>query len=187
MRIRTLLLGLILAPLAAGCMSLKVPPYSPSYEFIDGLKGKSVEKIAVSEVQPRDPNSPINKITLRGSSLSVQDGTFASYLEDAIKSDLREIGILDQNSIIKLDAKLLKNDIDVSGLSTGIGVMEVNITIRRDANVIFDRLYSVQTTFQSSFAGAVAIPKGQNEYPVLVRTLLEKIYADPEFFNAIRK
>lgn len=187
MRIRTLLLGFILALFMAGCMSLKVPPYSPSYEFIDGLKGKSLEKIAVGEVQPRDSNSPVNKITLRGSLLSVQDGTFASYLEDAIKSDLREIGILDQNSKINLNAILIKNDIDVSGLSTGTGVMEVSITIRKDGNVIFDKPYSVQTTFQSSFAGAVAIPKGQSEYPLLVRTLLEKMYADPEFFNAIKK
>lgn len=187
MRIHTLLLGLVLAPLVAGCMSLTVPPYSPSYEFIDGLKGKSLEKIAVGEVQPRDPNSPVNKITLRGSSLSVQDGTFASYLEEAIKSDLREIGILDRNSSIKLDANILRNDIDVSSLSTGTGIMEISLVIRRDGNVTFERPYSVQTTFQSSFAGAVAIPKGQNEYPVLVRTLLEKIFADPEFFNAIKK
>ncbi|WP_228276346.1 hypothetical protein [Dechloromonas sp. H13] len=86
-----------------------------------------------------------------------------------------------------MDAKILKNDIDVSGFSTGIGTIDVNITIRRDGKSTFDKLYSAQTTFQSSFAGAVAVPKGQNEYPVLVRTLLEKIFADPEFFNAIKK
>lgn len=187
MRLRVLLLGLILVPLVVGCMSYQVPPYSPSYEFIDGLKGKNLEKIAVSEVQPRDPNSPVNRITLRGSWLLVQDGTFATYFESALKSDLNEIGIFDQNSTIRLDAKILKNDIDVSGFSTGIGTIDINITIRRDGKSTFDKLYSAQTTFQSSFAGAVAVPKGQNEYPVLVRTLLEKIFADPEFFNAIKK
>jgi len=188
MRFRVLLLALTLMPLVASCMSwtYKVPPYSPNYEFIDGLKGRSVEKIAVGEVQPRDPNSPVNKITHRviegEISLSVRDGTFADYLEEAIKYDLREIGILDQGSRIQLNATIIRNDVNLSKFSRGTGVMEVNITIGKDGNVTFDRPYSVQTKF---LAGPLEYR--HSEYPVLVRTLLEKVYADPEFFNAIKK
>ncbi|PLC48420.1 hypothetical protein CR159_17950 [Pollutimonas subterranea] len=39
----------------------------------------------------------------------------------------------------------------------------------------------------SSFAGAVAIPKGQSEYPNLVRVLLQKVYEEPAFIDAVKK
>ena len=49
------------------------------------------------------------------------------------------------------------------------------------------KTYQARTSFESSFAGAVAIPKGQIEYPSLVRTLLRNVYTDPAFVAAIAK
>ena len=65
--------------------------------------------------------------------------------------------------------------------------MDVELTVTRNAKATLKKTYSVKTTFESSFAGAVAIPKGQAEYGNLVRTLLGKVYADPEFINALKK
>ena len=184
--IRLLAAGFTLAALS-GCASLVAPPYSADYEALDRLKKMSLEKIAVNPVQPRDAAAPVNKITLRGASLVGSKGTFAEYLEDALIQDLRDISLYDAGSGLRLDATILKNDIDVSGLVNGTGQMDVEIAIGRSGKIALKKIYSASTRFDSSFAGAVAIPKGQAEYGNLVRTLLAKIYLDPDFINARKK
>jgi hypothetical protein len=172
--------------LVSGC-SLTAPPYSPNYETIDNLKRVDAEKMSVGEVQPNDPNAPVNSISLRGSKLTASNGTFSGYLENAIRSDLIEMGLYDPTSTTRIDATILKNDIDVSGISSGSGVMEVKLTITKNATLAFEKVYTANTQFESSFAGAVAVPKGQNEYPNLVRTLLDNVYNDPAFIEVVKK
>lgn len=177
----------ITAILVSGCASLTVPPYSPHYETIDRLKKMNIEKMAVGEVQPRDPNASVNKITLRGARLIPPSGTFATYLENAIRSDLIEMGFYDPVSTTQVNATILKNDIDISGISTGYGTMEVKLTINKKGDLAFEKVYLANTQFESSFAGAIAVPRGQSEYPNLVRALLQKVYSDPLFIEAVKK
>jgi len=182
-----LLLAAITVAVISGCASFMAPTYSPHYETIDRLKKMRIEKLSVGEVQPRDPSAPINRITLRGATLSSPDGTFAGYLEKAIRSDLLEMGFFDSASTTRLGATILKNDIDVSGFRTGYGVMEVKLSINKKGVLAFEKVYSASTQFESSFAGGVAVLKGQSEYPNLVRALLQKVYADPAFIEVIKK
>lgn len=147
----------------------------------------NTEKLAIGKVQPDNPAAPVNKITLRGVTLKPQSGTFANYLEDAMRTDLMEMGVYDPAALTKIDVIILKNDIDVSGISTGYGAMEVKLTINNNASSTFEKTYAAYTQFDSSFLGATAVAKGQSEYPNIVRALLQKIYADPAFNEAIRK
>lgn len=169
-----------------GCANLVAPPYSPDYETLDRLKAAAVGKLQVAPTRPTEPAAPVNRITLRGASMASPAGTFTKYLEQALIRDLQEIGALDAAASTRLDSLVLKNDIDVSGLSTGTGVMEVEIGITRSGVTRLKKTYLANTRFESSFAAAVAVPKGQNEYANLVRALLKQVYADPEFINAIR-
>jgi hypothetical protein len=175
------------AVLTSGCASFSAPSYSPHYETIDRLKRLNLEKMSIGEVQPSEATAPVNKISLRGAMLVSPSGTFANYLKNAIRSDLTEMGLYDPASATQVDATILRNDIDVSGFETGYGVMEARVAIAKHGVLAFERIYSVNTQFQSSFAGAVAVPKGQNEYPNLVRALLQKVYGDPSFIEAVRK
>jgi hypothetical protein len=184
---RKLMVAVATALLVSGCASFTAPTYSPHYEMIDRLKKIEIEKLSVGEVQPRDPNASVNQISLRGASLTSPSGTFASYLENAIRSDLMEMGWYDPTSTTRLDATILKNDIDVSGFSTGHGVMEVYLTISKNGTLTFKKVYVANTRFGSSLLGAVAVPKGQMEYPNLVRALLQKVYGDPAFIEAVKK
>ena len=177
----------VAALLGAGCMTLSAPAYSPDYETTDRLKSVEIGKMSIGDVQPRDPEASVNKITLRGSSLIPPNGTFASYLESAIRSDLVEMGLYDPGSTTRIGATILQNDIDVSGFGTGYGVMEVKLDVKQEDTRIFEKVYLANIEFESSFAGAVAIPKGQNEYPNLVRALLKKVYEDSAFINAVKK
>lgn len=175
-----------IAVLTTGCASFVAPTYSPDYPTLDRLKTGQLDKVTVGTFQPQDPQAPVNKITLRGASLATAQGTFAQYLESAMRSDLNELRLLDPNASTRIDATLLKNDIDVSGFSTGTGVISVALTVSKRGTKVLEKTYTANTQFESSFAGAVAIPKGMNEYPTLVRTLLQTIYSDAAFINAIK-
>lgn len=169
----------------AGC-AINAPAYSPRYESLDALKRAPLDKMAVGDFQPNGDGG-VNRITLRGSPLVAPSGSFADYLESALRADLREMGFYDPASPLRIDATLLKNDIDVSGLSTGTGEIEARLSVVRAGARLLDKTYAATISFESSFMGAVAIPRGQAEYPNLVRALLQKVYADPEFLNAVKK
>lgn len=172
--------------LLAGCASFVAPAYSPDYPTLDRLKTQSLDKVSVGRFEPRAAEAPVNKITLRGAPFAPASGTFVDYLEQAIRSDLHELRLLDPNATARIDATVLKNDIDVSGLSTGEGHMQVELTVSRDGRPVHQKVYTASTRFDSAFAAAVAVPKGQSEYPNLVRALLQTIYADPAFAAALR-
>jgi hypothetical protein len=170
-----------------GCASFIAPGYSPDYPTVDRLKATPIAPLAVGTFQPRAPDAKVNRISLRGASMTAQEGSFAQYLENAIRSDLIELKALDPNADIRIDATLTKNDINVAGISTGTGVIEMQLQISRKGVATLQKAYLATIQFDSSFAGAVAIPKGQSEYPNLVRTLLKQIYSDQEFLAAVSK
>lgn len=177
---------LSLCALASGCASLTAPSYSADYGALDPLKRAGLAKAAVGKVQPDDANAKVNQISLRGATLTATDGTFTSYLERALIADLRDVGIYDSSAPKRIDIVLLRNDIDVSGISTGVGEIEIDLTLTESGKTLLRKNYSAQTTFESSFAGAIALLKGQSEYPNLVRALLATVYRDPTFVQAMR-
>lgn len=170
-----------------GCASYKTPTYSSDYETLDSLKSYKLKKLAVENVKPESADEKVNKITLRGGDLIVDGGTFATYLGNAIKSDLLEINAYDPASQNKIEVTLLKNDIDVSGFSVGTGEIEVSLKVTSASNVLLEKNYSANTEFESAFGAIVAIPKGQSEYPKLVKKLLANIFSDKQFINAIKR
>ena len=177
----------VVVAVLCGCASFVAPTYSPDYPTIDGLKKSGVDKLSVGEVQPRDADAPVNRLTLRGAPFTVADGTFATYLEKALRSDLTELRVLDAAATTRIDATILQNELDVSGLSTGLGLLAVKLTVSKKGAPVLEKVYTAKTQFESSLAAAVAVPKAQSEYPKLVRTLLQTVYTDPAFLAAVKK
>ena len=174
-----------LAVLATGCAQLKAPPYAADYEALDRLKASKPSAVAVVKVQPTDPNDPVNNLSLRGARLVSPSGTFAKYLEDALVGDLKEVSAYDAKSRTRIDARILGNEISVANIVTGTGAMEVQIEVTREGVQRLKKTYKANTSFESSFAGIVAIPAGQAAYSDLVRTLLRQVYSDPQFAAAL--
>jgi hypothetical protein len=186
MRYTLSLLILAVAALTTGCANFQAPSYSADYAAVDALKRSGLGKSKVGDVQPEQPTAKVNQITLRGSSLTAGDTTFAGYVGRALTSDLKEAGLYDANASRRIDLVLLQNDIDISGFSEGRGIIEVQLTVSNAGKTVLQKNYSANTKFESSFAGHVAIPKGQTEYPNLVRELLTGIYRDQAFLQAMR-
>lgn len=170
-----------------GCASLEAPAYTPQYEVLDKLKRQKIENISVGKFQPSDPQNPLNRISLRGASITSPNETFAKYLEEAIRSDFKDIDRYEANAKIQIEGTIFKNDIDVLSFSKGYSIIEIKMVITKNDNITFEKNYSANTEFESSFAGAIALQNGLAEYPRLIRKLLSSVYEDSAFIKEIQK
>ena len=182
-----LLLGIALCvSLMSGC-SLMAPNYTASIENVQRLKegGNFAAKVGKFESVPDRGNA--NPISLRGSSLvSPYENSFAAYLAEAVKQELSLAGKLAPGTDVEVSGMLLKNDIDASGFSIATGIIQACFVVRKGDAVRYDQVKTLQNEWESSFAGAIAIPRAQQAYPGLVQRLLAALYADQAFLQALK-
>lgn len=178
--------ALVAAMLCGACATHLAPPYTPDYDSVDRLKAASLAPVAVNPVQPTNPDAKVNKISLRASRLSTANGTFSRYVEEALIRDLKEAGLYSSSAPTRISATLLVNDIDISGLVTGDGTLDLEVVVTRADQTRLRKTYKTVTHFDSNFVGMIAMQNGVAAYPPLVRAALKQIYSDPEFINAIR-
>lgn len=177
----------LIAVLSTGCAQYKAPPYAANYESLDRLKASKPSGVAVGTIQPTTADHHVNNLSLRGARLVSASGTFSKYLEDALIGDFKEISAYDSSSKTRLDATILNNEVSIGGFVTGTGFIKINLVVARDGQQRLSKTYQSNTSFDSSFAGNVAIPAGQAAYTNLVRTLLSNVYSDPQFIAALGK
>lgn len=177
---------LMLIVLASGC-SLVAPPYSASLTNVQLLKDAGAFSAKVGGFSASKDPANANPISIRGSSLDSPYGnSYALYLAEAIKQELSLAGKLSPGAEVEISGVLLKNDIDASGFSKGTGMMEARFVVKKSGQVRYDQVKLVNSEWESSFAGAIAIPKAQQEYPTMVQKLLASLYADAAFIKALQ-
>ncbi len=179
-------LVLVLGTMVSGC-SIVAPQYSASMENVQTLKdvGDVTAKVGKFVSSPDQANA--NPISLRGSSLaSPYENSYAVYLAEAIKQELSLAGRLKPDTNIEISGALLKNDIDASGFSTATGDIEARFVVKKGEAVRYSRVKTIHHQWESSLAGAIAIPRAQQEYPRLVQKLLAALYADRDFLDALK-
>jgi hypothetical protein len=121
-------------------------------------------------------------ISLRGSAMGSPIGEgYADYLAAALRQELELARLLDDKSPIEVSGVLLKNDIAAGGTVTNSGEIEARFIVRRDEAVRYDAVKRAELTWESSFAGAVAIPLALQNYPKLVQKLLGELMSDTAF------
>ena len=185
-RIQLLSIVLLLAVLGSGCTAM-APNYSASIENVQKLKdaGNFTAKLGAF-TSKEDPANP-KIISIRASSMvSPYKESYAEYLAEAIKSELTVAGKLSPNADIEISGVLLKNDLNTSSFSVAFGDIQARFVIKRGGQVKYDRVKSAHKEWESSFAGAVAIPRARQEYPHLVQALLAELYTDKDFVQAVK-
>lgn len=174
------------AGLLAGCSTFPVPGYSPDYPSLDRLKTQSLSTVDLEAFEPRDAGAPVNQLSLRGAPFAPAGGSFATYIETAMRSDLTELRRLKPGANTRISGELLLNRFDISGFSTGEGELKFRLRVLREGQLKLDKTYQTNTTFPIHFAANVAVPRAQAEYPRLVQKLLQTIYTDPAFQAALQ-
>lgn len=185
-RIALLSTVFLISIMGSGC-SIMSPQYSASMENVQTLKDAGDYTAKVGGFESRKDPANANPISLRGSTLSSPyESSYGAYLAEAIKQELALAGKLLPGADVEISGVLLKNDIDASGFSTASGNIEARFVVRKGGEVRYDQVKSIHHEWESSFAGAVAIPRAQQEYPRLVQRLLAALYADQAFLQALK-
>jgi hypothetical protein len=180
-----LALALGTAALAGGC-SLTAPRYAASLENVQRIKDGDIQPTRVGTFQAAPGLQTAKTVSLRGSSLgSPYENSFADYLAEALKQELSLAGKLSPDAQIEVSGILQKNDISIP-LSRGNGDIAARFTVTRGDSVRYDQVKSVQDRWDSSFVGGIAIPRAQEQYPLMVQKLLAELYADPAFLQSLK-
>jgi hypothetical protein len=175
--------------LASGC-AMQAPRYQASIDNVEVLKqAPNSMNLGGFSVQAGSPAAASGgtALSVRASPMNSPVGTdYAAYLADALSQELTVAKKLDPKSKIEVSGKLVKNDISAGGFSTNSGEIAAQFVVKKEGVVRFDKAKSASLTWDSSFLGAVAIPKAQQQYPVIVQKLLSLLWGDADFQAALK-
>ncbi len=186
--LRPLMLAAACATLAlmTGC-AMKAPAYQPSIDNVGLVKKGGTTPVAVGAFTVQTGAPGAASLSVRASSMTSPVGAhYGDYLAEALKQELDMARRLDPKANIEISGVLLKNVLSAGGFVRNDGEIEARFVVRRDGQIRFDKTKRAASEWESSFVGAVAIPKAQQQYPVIVQQLLAALYADADFQSAIR-
>jgi hypothetical protein len=184
---RTVLVACMLGALSA--CSTVAPRYNSAPGNVNVLRDANLAPARVGEFTA-DPKSKdaVNALSARANPyVSPYDGSFVAYVREALRQELDDARLLDPRAAIVIGGVVLRNELNAAGMVTGDAQLEVRFVVTRGGQVRFDKVKSAKHEWESHFAGAIAIPRAFQEYPVVVRQLLASLYSDPDFTGALRK
>jgi hypothetical protein len=181
------LLFLALAALWLQGCALQSPPYSPSLANVDAMKRSAMRPVVLGSFTVTSGMQGGSSIGLRGNPMSSSVGSdYAAYLKEALRQELVVAGKLDAKSDLEVGATLIKNDIAAAGFATNSGEIEARFVVRQAGALRYDAVKRAEASWESSFVGGIAIPKAQQQYPLLVQQLVARLLADPAFLAALK-
>jgi hypothetical protein len=185
--LKSVLAGLALVLLTA-CSSM-APKYTLVPDNVNRLRDANMAPAKLGEfgAAPKDGNN-VNLLSIRGGSYaSPYDGSYVNYLKEALRMELDEARALLPDATVELTGFLIKNELNAAGLATADAQIEARFVVKRDGQVRFDKVLKAKYEWESSFFGNIAIPKAQQNYPVVIQRLLTTLWTDPEFITAVKK
>lgn len=173
----------------SGCSTI-APQYSGSRENVEALQSMPPTKLSVGRFY--DDHNPANneKLNLRGLNTmsSAYGETYAGYVEQALRQDLTIADRYSSESSLMITGVLKKNSLDISSsFATGTSICEVEFSVMQNKNSIYKKTLTQNHEWESSFVGAIAIPKAKEEYTVTVQKIINKLFKDQEFIEAMKK
>ena len=179
--------GIAVSAFLVGCAG-PAPNYAPSIDNVETLKkiqGAPAVKTGAIAVTAGMPGAA--SLQLRANTMTSPVGkNYGDYIAAALRQELELAKLYNPQSGVEISGTLLKNNIDAGGISTNAGQIEARFVVTANGQVRFDKVKRIEKKWESSFAGAVAIPLAANNYPVMVQSLITALVTDPDFVKAIR-
>ncbi|MBW8809237.1 MAG: hypothetical protein JF591_10480 [Lysobacter sp.] len=173
--------------LQSACVSMVASKYQPGLanaEILSRRLDAAPLRVGRFSADPKLDSKPLN---VRGSTLSGgEDGKFSTYLRDALSTELRTAGRLDDNAASEISGELLQNRLNSGGAAAGDGqaTVQARFVIKRDGAQVYDRTLTADHHWPSSFMGPIAIPAAFDNYTATVQKLLQQLFSDPQFERA---
>jgi hypothetical protein len=173
--------------LFTGCATT-APKYNTNFDNVAKLRAADLApaKIAVM-TKESGAKSDVDSLTIRGGSYKSPYGSYTAYVREALKQEFNDARLDDPNSTVEVGGVLLRNVLDASGFSRAFAEIEARIQVKRDQKIVYNSIKTARVEWDSSFVGAVAIPRAAQSYPSVIQKLLGELYADPQFLAALKK
>lgn len=185
MAIRRLFLLAAVAWLA-GCTT-PAPLYQSSFDNTLVLKRGSGKARVGEFTAAQDQAAVPQKISLRADSMvSPYNDSYADYLREAVRQELRDAGRFDENADLEVTGVLLKNAVDAWDFKVGKAELSARFVVRKGPTVRYDNVVSVEHQWPSAFAAMIAVPTARDNYPIAVQKLIKQLLADPKFVAALK-
>lgn len=187
--IRTAATALALFALAilTGCASVTLPPPTAQAGTVEKLRATPLQKANVGAFRLAAGKPDAMDRTaggLRGSTLSASGGSFAGHLKAELETALKAAGLYEASSPAVVSGELTDTQLDAA-IGTGTARLAARFVVQRSGRVLYDRELSVDSSWESSFVGAVALPLAINQYGALYKALVDKLVSDPAFRAAL--
>jgi hypothetical protein len=167
----------------SGC-ALQTPAYQVSIENIDTLKKTTTQPAKVGTFAAKAGTPAVQGISMRGSTLSSSvGGDYGAYLREALRQELELAKRLNASADLEISGELLNTDVDTG---VGKGFIDARFVVTQKGQIRFDKVKHADLEWETSFAAAIALPRAQQNYPLIVQRLLTSLYADVDFQNALK-
>ncbi len=165
------------------------PKYTPAPDHVNALRDAGMGPLKVGDfTADAKGGQNVNQLSIRGGAYtSPYEGSFIKYIREALRQELDDARLLDENAAVDLSGVLIRNELNAAGISTANAVIEARFVVKRGGEIRYDKVKQATYEWESSFMGNVAIPRAQQNYPIVVQKLLGELYADPEFIAATKK
>ena len=180
---RNFILAMILLLLTA-CVSMPAPTYQPAVANTQVLMHGDRSTISLGEFGAAQ-GVENTTLSVRGSSLGGgSDGTFSTYIHDALQAELQAAGRYDPAASSRLSGTLIENKLDGGSTRTGTASLSAHFILTRQQTPVYGKTLAIKHQWDSSFMGAIAIPAAMNNYATAVQKLIGQLFADPDFVQA---
>ncbi len=174
-----------------GCASLKMGQPAASVDNIAKMRDgspKAPAAVGTFVLEAGKPASMDQSVAVRGGNTLTSPiaNSFAQYLKETLRVELEGADLLDPASQIRIDGILMDSMLDPS-MSTGKGRLLARFVVKKADAVKYDRSLEVNSEWESSFMGAVAVPAAVQNYQLMYRKLVGQLFDDPDFRKALVK
>ncbi|MBN3761219.1 hypothetical protein [Burkholderia sp. Ac-20365] len=175
---RLVTLALISVTLLGGCVTQQVTPYQPS--VANQMKLGSLPRGARFQVAPAGSDPADIQTTIRALRIAPpSDGSWTSYLDQALRTELETSGNFDPRAASSIEASLSEVHIaDGQAHVTGRFVVRDGQTVR------YDKVLRADAHWDSAFLAAIAASSGMNQSTAIFQALLRKLFEDPDFLKS---
>lgn len=123
---------------------------------------------------------------LRGANIEAPGRSFSRHLGQVLKAELHSAGLLDPQSDAVIEGQLTESKVDAA-IGTGTARLAARFQVRRAGGTVFDKEVSASDSWDSSFVGAIAVPRAVEHYGALYRSLVLELAKDADFRRALAR
>jgi len=123
---------------------------------------------------------------LRGGNIVAPGGSYAQHLRQVLLTELHSAGLLDNEARVRIEGQLTQSQVDAA-IGTGTARLAARFQVLREGRPVFDKELVADDSWDSSFVGAVAIPRAIEHYGQLYRTLIDQLVGDADFRRALAR